>query len=198
MPQNLDFWFDFASTYAFLSAKRIEGIAAEAGVSVRWRPFLLGPIFRAQGWTTSPFNLYPAKGQYMVRDVRRIAATRGHDFVVPDPFPQPSLRAARVALAVPERMRATLSRAVFETEFELGQPIDDDRILALKVASLGLDANEVLAASKADVVKASLRTETSTAQALGIFGSPTFVTADGELFWGDDRLRQAVRHAAIV
>ena len=53
----LQFWFDFASTYSYLSAMRIDVLAAARGVHVAWRPFLLGPIFSAQGWTTSPFNI---------------------------------------------------------------------------------------------------------------------------------------------
>jgi 2-hydroxychromene-2-carboxylate isomerase len=58
----LDFWFEFASTYSYPAAMRIGPLARNAGVQVRWRPLLLGPIFKAQGWDTSPFNLYPAKG----------------------------------------------------------------------------------------------------------------------------------------
>ena len=59
---RLDFWFEFASTYSYPAAMRIAELAHARGVSVRWRPFLLGPIFKAHGWTTSPFNIYPAKG----------------------------------------------------------------------------------------------------------------------------------------
>ena len=47
---SLQFWFEFASTYSYLSVARIEGEAAVAGVPVRWEPFLLGPIFAEQGW----------------------------------------------------------------------------------------------------------------------------------------------------
>jgi len=65
----LDFWFDFASTYSYPAAMRIAPLAQQAGVMVRFRPFLLGPIFKIQGWPTSPFNLYPAKGRYMWRDL---------------------------------------------------------------------------------------------------------------------------------
>jgi 2-hydroxychromene-2-carboxylate isomerase len=64
----LDFWFEFSSTYSYPAAMRIGALAAEAGVVVRLRPFLLGPIFQAQGWDTSPFNLYPAKGRHMWRE----------------------------------------------------------------------------------------------------------------------------------
>ena len=96
MPR-LEFWYDLASTYSYLSAMRIEAMAAKPGVDLEWRPFLLGPIFKAQGWTSSPFNLYPVKGQYMVRDITRIAADRGIPFVMPEPFPAHSLLAVRIA-----------------------------------------------------------------------------------------------------
>ncbi len=95
---RLEFWYDFASTYSYLSAMRIETLSEAAGVTVAWKPFLLGPIFAAQGWTTSPFNLYPAKGRNMVRDIERIAASRGLRFALPAKFPQNSLMAARLAL----------------------------------------------------------------------------------------------------
>ena len=75
MP-HLAFWYEFASNYSWLSAMRIEELAAARGVAVVWRPFLLGPIFRAQGWTSSPFNLYPAKGRHMRRDMERITVAR--------------------------------------------------------------------------------------------------------------------------
>jgi 2-hydroxychromene-2-carboxylate isomerase len=98
MP-TLDFWFDFASTYSYPAAMRIAPLAAAAGVAVRYRPFLLGPIFKAQGWDTSPFNVYEAKGRHMWRDLERLCADLALPFRHPDPFPQNSLLAARVALA---------------------------------------------------------------------------------------------------
>ena len=109
--KSLEFWFDFASTYSYLSAMRIQDVAAQSGVSVDYKPFLLGPIFAAQGWTMSPFNLVPAKGRYMVRDIERIAAARGLAFKLPTPFPQNGLMAAR--LAVVGRGRGWNSRFPF-------------------------------------------------------------------------------------
>ncbi len=91
MPR-LTFW------YEFLSAMRIEAAAKAAGVAVVWQPFLLGPIFRAQGWSISPFNIDPAKGRYMVRDVGRIAAARGLAFALTDRPPANTLKAARLAI----------------------------------------------------------------------------------------------------
>ncbi len=194
LPQ-LDFWFDFASTYSFLAAMRGEALANEAGVSLRWRPFLLGPIFSAQGWRTSPFNLFPAKGRYMWRDLERICAARRLPFLRPPAFPQNSLLAARLALAVPDEKRGKFSRAVFMAEFGEGMLISDDGALAEILATMGLSAPDLLEKAKSDPIRALLRGETETAGKLGLFGAPTFVTADGELFWGDDRFEQALAWA---
>ena len=189
----LDFWFDFASTYSYLSAMRIEALAAQRGISVRWRPFLLGPIFQAQGWTSSPFNVYPAKGAYMVRDIDRLAQSRSIPFQMPKPFPQSSVLAARAALGIADGgQRAAFSRAVFEHQFAHGRSIDDPFAIGTIATTVGLNAAAVLQGSRTDDVKARLRTETDTAQKLSIFGAPTFVTPDDELFWGDDRLEIAL------
>ncbi len=69
---RVDFWYEFASTYSYPAAMRIEALAATRGATVAWRPFLLGPLFAEQGWRDSPFNIYPAKGRYMWRDLQRI------------------------------------------------------------------------------------------------------------------------------
>jgi len=87
---GIDFWFDFASTYSYPAAMRIGALAENAGVKVRFRPFLLGPIFKALGWTTSPFNLYPAKGRHMWRDLERLCA----DLSCPSGVPIPSRKTA--------------------------------------------------------------------------------------------------------
>ncbi|WP_407049364.1 2-hydroxychromene-2-carboxylate isomerase [Methyloraptor flagellatus] len=191
---SVDFWYEFASTYSYLAAERIETVAAEAGVTVRWRPFLLGPIFAAQGWTSSPFNLYPAKGANMWRDLERIAAGMGLPFGRPDPFPQNGLLAARLALiGADEGWIAPFSRAVFRLEFAAGRDISDQDELVEVLAALGLDGVALVDRANADKdVKARLRAETEAAAAAGLYGAPSFVTEDGELFWGNDRLEQAI------
>jgi 2-hydroxychromene-2-carboxylate isomerase len=197
MQPKLEFWYDFASTYSYLSAVRIEALAAGKGVEVAWRPFLLGPIFKAQGWATSPFNLYPAKGRYMIRDMERISSARGLVFHMPNSFPQNGLNAARLALVgAEEGWIGAFTRAVFAAEFAEQRTISDASVLETIVEALGLDFARVFARSGSPEIKQRLRAETERAEALGLFGAPSFVTVDGELFWGDDRLEQAVAHAA--
>ena len=196
MRPTVHFWYEFASTYSYLAAHRIEAQAKERNMDVAWRPFLLGPIFKAQGWATSPFNLYPAKGAYMWRDLERLCDVQGLKFRKPDPFPQSSLTAARIALTdevAPQR--AEFSRRVYLAEFAEGARIDDDAVLEAVVDSIGLDGEAVLEAARSDVVKLRLRQATEEAIGLNLFGAPSFVTPDGEVFWGNDRLEMALSWA---
>jgi 2-hydroxychromene-2-carboxylate isomerase len=192
----VDFWFDFASTYSYPAAMRIGPLAEEADVEVRFRPFLLGPIFKAQGWTTSPFNLFPAKGRHMWRDLERLAEDLGVAFRRPEPFPQNSLLAARVALAgLADSWGDDFCVAVFRAEFGEGRRIDDVAAITDILARLMIEPEPVLAAAQSDEIKGRLRTQTEEAERRGIFGAPSFTTADGELFWGNDRLEHALRWA---
>ena len=194
MP-TLDFFYEFASTYSYITAMRIAPLAKTAGVTVHWRPFLLGPIFKAQGWDTSPFNLYPAKGRYMVRDCERLCAPLGLTFRLPDPFPQNSLLASRVALAaLDEGWGEDFSRAVYQAEFAEGRRIDDASVIADIIRRIGRDDASALARAQSDEIKARLRASTEGAQRLEIFGAPSFIS-NGELFWGNDRLEQALEFA---
>jgi 2-hydroxychromene-2-carboxylate isomerase len=194
---HIDFWFDFASTYSYLAATRIEGTAAATGVAVRWRPFLLGPIFKAQGWETSPFNIYEAKGRYMWRDMERLAKAQGLALRRPEPFPQTSLAAARAALTLTvEPLKGEFCRRVFLAEFAQGLNIGAASTIARIAGELGLDGEAASSEAQSGEVKERLRAETVEAQRIGIFGAPTFLAADGELFWGNDRLDQALAWAA--
>ena len=197
MSARLDFWFDFASTYSYPAAVRIGALAAHAGVRVRFRPFLLGPIFKAQGWTTSPFNLYPAKGRHMWRDLERLCADLKVPFRRPNPFPQNSLLAARVALAALDHSWGeAFCVALFRAQFGDGRRIDDAGAIGEVLAGLQIDPQPVLAAARSEANKARLRAQTEEAQQRGLFGAPSFTTADGELFWGNDRLEAALRWAS--
>ena len=191
-----EFWYEFASTYSYPAALRVGALAEARGVSLVWRPFLLGPIFAAQGWRDSPFNIYPAKGRYMWRDVERTCEAMGVPFQRPAPFPQPSLLAARVALALEGEARAAFSREVYTAEFGRGLSIADRATLASLLAACEVDPAATFERAESDANKAALKAECSRAAEIGIVGAPSIVTADGEVFWGNDRLEQALDWAA--
>lgn len=196
---TLDFYYEFASPYSYLAAARIGPLAEEAGVQVRWKPFLLGPIFAAQGYTTSPFNAYPLKGRYMWRDLERMVERYGLPPIRrPDSFPINALAAARVVTWLNDASRPGFTVAAFKAEFAQGRDITDRAVLAQLLAGLGHFCEDLCAEAERQPVKDRLRAVTEEARAAGVFGAPTFVTADGDLFWGNDRLEQALEHAASL
>lgn len=193
---SVDFFYEFASTYSYPAAMRIGDLAARAGISVRWRPFLLGPILAEVGWTTSPFNLLPAKGRNMWRDMTRITEAMGLPFRRPDPFPQNSLLAARIATALPDGgARAAFSQAVYRAQFAGGLAISDPEVLGAILTRLKIEPAPVMVAAGSETVKLALRGATDEAKSKGVFGSPSTITSDGELFWGNDRIEQALEWA---
>lgn len=189
----VDFWFEFASTYSYPAAARIRALGADRGIRIRYRPFLLGPIFRANGWETSPFNIYAAKGRYMWRDVERLCEGYGLPFRKPAVFPQNGLLAARVALVgLQEGWGEDFVDAVFRAQFAEGRLIHDPAVVRELLLELNRDPRPVFARTQDEDIKSALRAQTEEAQARGIFGAPSFVTQDGELFWGNDRLEAAL------
>jgi 2-hydroxychromene-2-carboxylate isomerase len=192
----VQFWFDFASTYSYPAAMAIETRAAERGLTIAWRPFMLGPIFQAQGWTDSPFNIYPTKGTYMWRDMARICAAQGLELKHPTKFPRGGLAPARMALAAIEAgVGPNVIRAIYKANFGLDRDISDAQVIGQILAELTLpatvNAQDLIALSESPAIKQKLKDNTNEAIALGVFGAPSF-TVGTELFWGQDRLEMAL------
>ena len=191
---QLDFWFEFGSTYSYPAAMRLETLAKSEGVSVAWRPFLLGPIFREQGWDDSPFNLYPTKGRYMWRDLERICTQQNLLLRRPSTFPRNGLLAARLACSFSNELwLPEFVRRVYVANFAEDRDISDSRVLQSILQVLAQPASR-LAEAQSPEAKARLRSQTERAVSLGIFGAPSFVVG-GELFWGNDRLESALSWA---
>jgi 2-hydroxychromene-2-carboxylate isomerase len=195
MLGRLSFWYEFASTYSYPAAMRIEAAAAAAGSAIEWKPFPLGPIFARQGWNDSPFNLYPDKGRYMWRDLERVCVEAGLALRRPSVFPRNGLLAARVALiAADESWCPAFTRAVYNANFAEDRDIAAPAVMAGILESLGRPASALLDRAATPEVKERLKAQTADAVARGIFGAPSF-TIGLELFWGNDRLDQALQWA---
>ena len=194
---QIEFWFEFASTYSYPAAMRIEDLANARGVQIEWRPFLLGPIFARQGWQDSPFNIYPAKGTYMWRDLERICQDLHMPLALPaSRFPQNGLKAARLTLSVADQAWApNFVRAVYTASFAENADISDDEVLAHCWERAGGDPDTMWEAALSPENKEALKAQTERAISLGIFGAPSFTvqtSAGSELFWGHDRLEAAL------
>lgn len=192
---KVEFWFEFASTYSYPAAMRIEALAASRGVQVAWRPFLLGPIFQQQGWNDSPFNIYPTKGTYMWRDMERVCEGLDIPLRRPTVFPRNGLLAARVVCAHSEEPWVPgFVRAIYRANFADDADISNATVVERCLTEQGQDAAAVLAAAQTPAAKDQLKSQTAAAMELGIFGAPSFVVGR-ELFWGNDRLEDALAWA---
>jgi 2-hydroxychromene-2-carboxylate isomerase len=194
--REIEFWFEFGSNYSYLSVMRIEAAAAQCDVTVRWKPFLLGPIFRSLGWSTSPFVLQKAKGDYVWTDMARQCRKHGLPWQRPTEFPRSSLLPARVALiGADQPWMGAYCRRIMSLNFAEDRAIDDPQRVAEVLNQLHLPAPMILDQAQSDANKLKLRQQTEAAQAKGIFGAPTFFVGD-EMFWGDDRLDDALVSAS--
>jgi len=188
----IDFWFEFGSNYSYLSVMRIEELARSLNVSVRWQPFLLGPIFAALGWETSPFVLQKEKGAYVWKDMARQCKKYGLPWKQPSVFPRHTVLATRVALhGVHEPWMGDFCRAIMLRNFVSDEDVGSDADVRAVLQALSLPADAILAEAQSPANRVRLREQTDKARALGIFGAPTFF-ADEEMYWGNDRLEDAL------
>ena len=190
----LQFWFEFASTYSYVAALRVERECARAGVELAYTPFLLGPIFsELLGIKDSPFNVQPVRGRYMWRDLERLCEKHQLPWRKPSVFPRNSVLAARVACCAGAAI-GPLTRAIFRANFADDRDISDPDVLRPLIDSVGCEGARILEQAQSAEAKAQLRANTAEAQRLGIFGAPDFVV-NGELFFGQDRLEDAIAWA---
>jgi len=192
----IDFWFDFGSNYSYLSVMRIEAQAARHHVKIRWQPFLLGPVFQALGYETSPFVLQKEKGEYVWQDMARQCGKYALPWRRPSAFPRRALLPLRVAmLGADEPWIGAFCRGIMRLNFAQDREIDSPEAVSEVLMQQGLPAQTIIADALADANKLALREQTERARAKGVFGAPTFFVG-AEMFWGNDRLDDALACAA--
>ncbi len=193
---EIEFWFEFGSNYSYLSVMRIEDEALRSGVRIVWRPFLLGPIFRAMGMENSPFVTQKEKGAYVWRDMVRQCQKYGISWKQPSTFPRLGVLPLRIALlSADEPWIGAFCRHVMELNFAFDQDINQPDNIGSILSRMGLPADDRLRRAQSQPVKVRLRDQTDQARARGIFGAPTFFVGS-EMYWGNDRLDDALRLAA--
>ena len=196
MLPEIEFWFEFGSNYSYLSVMRIEDEARRRDVRVVWKPFLLGPIFRALGMENSPFVLQNEKRAYVWRDMARQCRKYGLRWTQPTTFPRLGVLPLRVALlGADQSWIGAFCRRVMELNFVLDQDINHPDHLSRILTELRLPAPDTLLQAQAAPTKLRLRQQTEEARARGVFGAPTFFVGT-EMFWGNDRLDDALLFAS--
>jgi 2-hydroxychromene-2-carboxylate isomerase len=189
MAAPLDFYFDFSSPYAYIAAMRIDAVAARHGRQVDWRPMLLGVAFKIAG--TQPLTQYPLKGDYSKHDFSRSAREHGIAFNMPVNFPLATQAAARGVLWLKQHQpeqAVPFAKAIYTAYFVEGRDISSPDTVVAIAETLNIDGAALRAGFESPEIKAALKDSIDDAvNKRGVFGAP-FIFADGEPFWGADRL----------
>lgn len=193
----IEFWYDFASPYCYLAASRIEALLEKYSFRIIWRPILLGPLLRQRQMNPSSFqNVSPQEACYRQRDIERLCRTYDLPLAWPSTYPRSSLLAARLALiASREDWCSAFTHAIFHANFAEDRDIANETVIADILLSLGRPVDQDLKRAVLPETKEALKARVEQAPRKGIFGAPSFIVS-GELFWGNDRLDQAVGWAS--
>ena len=196
VPTTLEFWFEFGSLYSYLSVMRIQELALQHDVPIAWKPFLMGPIFKSFGWATSPFVLQKEKGVYVWRDMERQCEKYGLPWTKPSEFPRRALLPMRVALVGADQpWIGEYSKRMMQINFVEDRDMDTPEVVSQVLDALSLPSTDLLRRAQSESNKLRLREQTEEARRRGVFGVPTFFVGR-EMYWGNDRLEDALRFAA--
>jgi len=186
----IEFYFDFASPYAYLAAQKIDSLGERFDYDIIWKPMLLGASFRETGG--QPLTTIPLKGEYSVHDMNRMARHMKVPFRIPDEFPLMTTGAGRIFYWIEDNYggqekAAIFAKATLKAYFAENRNISDTKVLGELADEAGVDANKAVGAISDDKYKTTLKTITDDAVNRGVFGAPFFFV-DGEPFWGSDRI----------
>jgi len=196
----VDFYFDYSSPFSYLAAMRVPDYL---GPHARWKPMLLGGVFKSVGTANVPlFEASPAKQRYLQQDCNRQAEEANAEFRWPSRFPMNTVLPLRMTILAqtqdPERAQAFI-RATYVGFWGEDLDISNPEVMAKVADDAGFDGAALVAGTQNQDIKDTLRRYTEEAVADGVFGAPSFVvrrSADNRsLYWGNDRLPLAVRAA---
>ncbi|NDV99197.1 2-hydroxychromene-2-carboxylate isomerase [Salipiger sp. PrR002] len=190
----IDFWYSIGSTYSYLTVMRLPQLAEAEGVEVRWHPFNVRHVMVAQN--NIPFKGKPEKTAYMWRDIARRAEGYGLSPKLPAPYPLAGLVLANevAELGMHEGWGIDYTSATYRRWFEQGEPAGEAPNLPESLREIGQDPERVMERAGSEEIVQALASATADAMTLGVFGSPSFLVGH-ELFWGDDRLEDAIAWA---
>jgi 2-hydroxychromene-2-carboxylate isomerase len=189
---GIDFWYSMGSSYSYLTIARLDDVASRERISFRWRPFNVRVIMMEQ--QNIPFANKPVKAKYMWRDLERRAQKYGIPMSLPIPFPAPDMELANRVAVLGERegWGSAYTKAAYHRWFVHREIVGGEPNLANSLKAIGKEPSQILATARSDDIGVALQSANDEARRLNVFGVPSFVTR-GEVFWGDDRLDDAIQ-----
>jgi len=188
----IEFFFDCSSPWTYLGFHNIQPLAAEFGVTIRWRPILLGGIFNTVNPSVyaSREHPVPAKQAYHPKDLQDWARHSGLTIRFPPTvFPVNSVKAMRGCILLePQAKLVPFAQAVFEAYWRDDLDVSNDAVLAEVCERAGVSAAAFFAGIARQEIKDQLKANTDELIRRGGFGSPTMFVNGDDMYFGNDRL----------
>lgn len=194
---EVSFYFDFSSPYGYLAAERMDEFEARTGVTVIWRPFMIGAAFKQTG--QSPLLEQPIRGPYFRHDMERCARLQKTPFAIPENFPYAALvptRAYYWLASTSPTLARKFAKDIYRGYFADGLDMSDPENVFAAASRHSVDVGEMRAAVESQTWKDHVRTVTQDAIKMGAFGSPFFFY-EGEPFFGNDRIDQLAQWISL-
>ena len=192
--REIEFWFSIGSTYTYLSVERLPEISIKNNINFIWKPFSVRQIMIEM--ENVPFTPAPKKNKsdYMWRDIERRSKYYGIISKVPAPYPLKEFDLVNqiAVLAMEQDWIVDYVRLTYKKWFQEGIEPGIEANLNNILKLLGLKEEDIIKKAKSDLIVNKYKNQTELAKEKKIFGSPSFIIGN-ELFWGDDRLEDAIK-----
>ena len=193
--KEIEFWFSIGSTYTYLSVTRLKEVEQKFEVKFSWQPFSVRKIMLEMDNVPFP-PTKQVKADYMWRDIERRAQGYGFEAKVPAPYPLKEFDLGNkiAVIGMQEGWCSDYVIATYRRWFVAGLEPGSEPNVSESLREIDQDPERVLELAADETIAKAYLSQTEQAQSKNIFGSPSFIV-DGELFWGDDRLEDAVNWA---
>ena len=193
--KDIDFYFSIGSTYTYLSVTRIIDVEKKHQIRFNWKPFSVRAIMKEMNNIPFPKDKIN-KVNYMWRDIERRAESYGFFAKTPVPYPLSEFDLANqiAILGLDKGWGTDYIRLTYKKWFQEGKEPAIDPSISEICKELGLNKNEIVSEAKSKIFEKKYISNTDSARENKVFGSPSFIVKN-EIFWGDDRMEDAINWA---
>ena len=197
MTEPITIWLSIGSTYSYLTALRINAIKQEKGLNLLVKPISIRAIMKSMDNIPFPPSK-KTKVDYMWRDIERRAEWYGLPKPkLPAPYPLQAFdQANKVGIVLNQKGKyLEYFEETYRIWFVSGIEAGSEENLRLVFNSMQLNYEDIMHQAGDGIIQKIYEENTEEAKQLGVFGAPSF-SVGNEIFWGDDRLEDAIRFSA--
>lgn len=193
---HIDYYFAAISPFTYLAGLRLEGIAAQRGATITYKPLDPMALFPRTGGQI-PKDRHPARLTYRAQELRRWSAVLNMPLNLKPAFwptnPAPASYAIIAAQKVGGGDLAGLVHAMTRAVWAEERNVAEDDVIMELLSAHGFDPG--IADRYMLMAAETYANNLEEAVSRNVFGAPFYCVGD-EMFWGQDRLDHLDLHLA--